>query len=73
MEPIPGWATWSSRSRIERGRLRVLAVANKKYIPAQPNSKADEDGLVLTGYSRSSIPLRKPPPRRLPSQQHGIT
>ena len=58
----PGGDLLEELNELNGDGFRVLAVANKKVEKRAAYSKADEDGLVLTGY----LAFLYPPKKRLP-------
>ena len=74
MEPILVGDLLEELNELNSDGFRVLAVANKKVKKRAAYSKADEDGLVLTGYLAFLDPPKETPIEAIAAlNQHGVT
>ena len=74
MEPILAGDLVEQVNDLSEDGFRVLAVANKKVDARAAYSKADEDGLVLTGYLAFLDPPKDSAAKAITAlNQHGVT
>ena len=74
MEPILVGDLLEELNELNSDGFRVLAVANKKVEKRAAYSKADEDGLVLTGYLAFLDPPKETAAKAISGlNQHGVT
>ncbi len=74
MEPILVGDLIEELNELNKDGFRVLAVANKKVEKRAAYSKADEDGLVLTGYLAFLDPPKETAAKAISVlNQHGVT
>jgi P-type Mg2+ transporter len=74
MEPILAGDLVEQVNDLSADGFRVLAVANKKVDARAAYSKADEDGLVLTGYLAFLDPPKDTAAKAITAlNQHGVT
>jgi Mg2+-importing ATPase len=74
MEPLLVGDLVEELNELNKDGFRVLAVANKKVEKRAAYSKADEDGLVLTGYLAFLDPPKETAAKAIAVlNQHGVT
>src|ERR1700676_2604730 len=74
MEPLLVGDLVEELNELNKDGFRVLAVANKKVEKRAAYSKADEDGLVLTGYLAFLDPPKETAAKAISVlNQHGVT
>ncbi len=74
MEPLLVGDLVKELNELNKDGFRVLAVANKKVEKRAAYSKADEDGLVLTGYLAFLDPPKETAAKAIAVlNQHGVT
>src|SRR6202045_968659 len=74
MEPLLVGDLIGELNELNKDGFRVLAVANKKVEKRAAYSKADEDGLVLTGYLAFLDPPKETAAKAISVlNQHGVT
>ena len=74
MEPILEGDLVQQVNELSEDGFRVLAVANKKVKAQAAYSKADEEGLILTGYLAFLDPPKDSAPKAIAAlNQHGVT